>query len=182
MNKFASLAVGLSALVLASTASAGLITYNFEGVKKGQKFSSYTEGDLTVTGDKIDGSKAGFGIDYGWADGGDIDGSLRNDRITFTFGSEVTLTQINFGNWDWNDDFKLWADGHYQGEFDADPFNTSLSGTVFKIGADGFFDNFRIASITVDDGMGMSAVPEPSTLSLLALGALGVGIARRKKS
>lgn len=179
--KLNSLIAGITAVMMASTASAALVTYNFAGVKSGQNFGSYTDGALTVTGNKINGSSKGFGIKRNFLDSGEVDGAFNNDRITFDFGSGVTLTQINFRNFDSNDDFVLWADGSYQGSFDQDPFNTSIAGSVFKVGANGHFDNFRISSITVDSGAVVSA-SEPATLAMLGLGALAVGFARRKAS
>ena len=109
--KLRSAIAGLAAVALASTASAALVTYNFNGVNSGSNFSSYTNGDLTVTGNKINGSAAGFGIKRNLFDSGEVDGAFGNDRITFSFGSAVTLTQINFRHFDGNDDFVLWADG-----------------------------------------------------------------------
>lgn len=114
-----------------------------------------------------------------------IDGNGSNDLLIFTFSEVVTFTGINFGNTDSNDDFEFgFVNGNVFERIISDErivndsvklsdiSTTIFTGTTFAIGAVGGNDNFRVTSIT--------AVPEPSTLSIFALALVGFGLRLRR--
>lgn len=67
----------------------------------------------------------------------------------------------------------------------ANPFTSLFSGTEFTVTAlevaNTINDKFRIQSITFTPDLSQ-AIPEPSTIAVLSLGLIGLGLRRRKSS
>lgn len=128
-------------------------------------------------------SNSGMGVS-GFFDGSSIDGNFGNDLLTFTFDRVVDFGQILFSGVDANDDFDVFVDGALVladvNIAQANPFDLSsllpATGSSISFGADGRFDNFRIAAISV------SAVPLPASALLLLAGVGGLGAMRRRKN
>jgi hypothetical protein len=135
--------------------------------------------------------------DVGPHDGSiDISGSVlpSGDEDVFRFygtaGDEVTLQTIDPNNlgYDFDTDLILWAPDQSFLAFDDDsgPYFASLinytlpvSGYYFaEVG--GFFDIITVEEYVLEI-RGLTPVPEPATLSLMAIGLAGIGFARRKK-
>lgn len=152
--------------------------------------SDCSDGGCGTLGDReVRKSNSGLGVDdpagFPNTDGGDIDGFLGNDLITFTFNTIVNFDEVFFRNVDSNDDFDIFIDGLLVSEdvgiAGSNPFDLSTfipsSGMSISFGADGSFDNYRVGSLTV------AAVPIPAAglLLLTGLGGLAAMQRRRKK-
>ncbi|NKC01215.1 MAG: PEP-CTERM sorting domain-containing protein [Pseudomonadales bacterium] len=132
-----------------------------------------------------DGGSRGLSVDSEGGPDGDeddadrLDGDGPDEALLFDFGGiQGTLVSIVFDNFGGNDDFNLVIDDIVTlvdvGGLANDTWLGALSfNQHFAIGADGANDVFRVRSVTVD-------VPEPSTLSLLFLGAICLIYAKRR--
>lgn len=199
--------LALGAALFSQQASA--INFDFTGSNPADAVTrSFTEGGLTVdvtagifstfgnptnivglggTLRQVDQNLLGLGAD-GPVDGGQIDGSLGNDVLVFSFSQAVRIESISFANVDGNDDFAFGSvDGNSFTRFVnfQDVTNPILAssflslsqrtGDAFGIGAIGTFDNFRVSGIQV------TAVPVPAAGLLLGSALLGFGYLRRRR-
>ncbi len=157
-------------------ASAANVNYSFTGNcgKKTSFMFTYDYGEvdnLTVTADtKRSGSwrsasvvqmnnagGEGLGVNWGWADVDSIDGVYGDDRLIFTFDSEVQLESITFTFVSLvSEKVKLYVNGSTHSTFyitsnngGKKVFDTPISGTVFGVRAPGGADDYRVSHISV---------------------------------
>jgi hypothetical protein len=162
----------------------------------------YSTGGTSDTWSLVAGAN-GYGVNNGMCllglcDQNDVDGSVFNDALQFTFSLPVTLTQVVFGNWDrWDraaiSTGSVFGSSSFVTSFGDDSGvytpGSTLTASEFLFGAlNGTFiggdDDWRIRSLTFDFDAPLPdqapAVPEPASLVLLGTGLLGV--ARRISS
>lgn len=183
---------GVAALVLATSASAALVTFDLRG-NNGNIGNPYTFSsgghDMTARAQVASGSgwstsrnlyqtSNGLGVYGGWLDSTQIDGNGADESIRFSFGSSVTLVSAWLGSLGGNDDFNLavYNNGWTTVLDDATSLGGSYTGTHFRFWADHSSDDFYVRGLRFD----IAAVPEPATLALLGLGIIAVGISRRQ--
>ncbi len=138
---------------------------------------------------RIDVTGNGAGVDNGVCvvivcDSGEMDGLFLLDGLQFTFSKPVALTQIDFSNWDSNDEAWLFTGSvfgsmSFVGRFDTDPLNLAgITSNEFFLGAFEANDNFRVKSLTFEPVAASARVPEPMSLMLLGAGLAGAGARR----
>ena len=145
----------------------------------------YDDGDIvmTVTGylgndfsdrEQVTRTSAGLGVDSDNADSDQLDGAGGAEWLRFDLNRSLSLTFLDFLRWGDSDDFSLIVDGTNMGILSDDPwFGNIRVEEWFAIGASDSSDQFTVRRLKV---------PEPGTLGLLVLGALGLGLARKVRA
>ncbi len=126
-------------------------------------------------------TSSGLGVTGAFDTSGALDGFV-DESITFSFGFAVNLISVTFARFGRHDDADIYVNGSLVADdSSANPYLFGASGlgaSSFKIGADGFLDNFRVKSFEYEK---IAAVPLPAG-GLLLIGALGgLGALRRRK-
>jgi hypothetical protein len=197
-NKFlAILAVGLMTGPIA--AQAGIVTVDFEdpGLAAGTANGTFGGFSVSSNGCAFTTSAAYSGLENG------VDGS--DNGTTHLFGSDVTMTcggVFDLVSWDMAEDYEALAIYFLIDLVYADGSSLTQGGTL-----DGAF-GFQTWSNCCDAGLNLLSVrwytndldttggipaqfaldnirvnvPEPSTLALLGLGLLGLGLGKRRKT
>jgi len=174
----------------------GNLNYTSNGLSMSASSARYSNGGVYDSGYIRQYNGHGLTVYNGQNDAHYIDGRGYNDVVYFDFGTqEVQLKSVTFKYFDGGDRFALFADSDNDGSLElingslnANPSDTYtfltpylFSGTEFGIGALGYYDDFKIASMTVE---AISTVPLPAALPLYAAGVALLGFVgcRRKKS
>jgi len=174
----------------------GNLNYTSNGLSMSASSARYSNGGVYDSGYIRQYNGHGLTVYNGHNDAHYIDGRGYNDVVYFDFGTqEVQLKSVTFKYFDGGDRFALFADNDNDGSLElisgnlnANPSDTYtfltpylFSVTEFGIGALGDYDDFKIASMTVE---AISAVPLPAALPLYAAGVALLSFVgyRRKKS
>lgn len=139
---------------------------------------------------------SGLGV-VGGGSNTQIDGKTRSEQLVFDFSQDVALKSISFMLFDDNDQAVVLD---YDADHIWDAYVTTIEDhdtktvngiSTYKF-SEGFFtnllgvlaldsnDNFTVLSMTVDSVR--ASVPEPTTVALLGIGLIGLGMARRRSA
>lgn len=188
-----------AALLFSANASAALITFTFGSgtgslIDPGanQRYYTDTVSGVTVTvtgwaeadldgifgpiGGQRDVTRGSRGLGVAGNGNGQVNGAgTFGDALKFDLSQSGTLVGITLRRLSSNEEFDLAIDDVAAlNNVSSNPWSGSLAYiNNLWIGADSSNEDFRVKAITVD-------VPEPGTLGLLALGLIGLGLARRR--
>jgi hypothetical protein len=115
-----------------------------------------------------------------------VDPGLGGDTLTLTFSQAITGLSFNFGIVDLlalnGDDTLTVTDGSTTAQYNA----ALQNGDLFPTGSAAFSDLSGFTSVTIaapeEFIIGLTDVPEPASVAMLAAGLLGVTVLRRRKA
>ncbi|MEL6169055.1 MAG: VPLPA-CTERM sorting domain-containing protein [Pseudomonadota bacterium] len=160
--------------------------------------------DQGVLGEQIKVGQWGRGLgacskigSYGCKESHQVDGYGAHETIKFSFDHKVRIESVKFTYVDWNDDFEFGSysngvletyqsdiaipiDGYFPTYAGWEGYGTyefvgGPEATMFSVGSDYKFDNFKIKAIEV------SKVPLPAGAALLLTGLVGLAVLRRRR-
>jgi len=135
----------------------------------------------------------GIGMSSGFLEPGELNSQLfgSGDAILLTFSQAVVIDSLDLSGWDVGllgksiDQASITSQGKTytlsQGQSGfLSPITTFSLGQMpasryYVLGAEGSLSSFRLA------GLNVTAVPEPSSLAMMAVGLLGIGWLRRHR-
>lgn len=135
----------------------------------------------------------GIGMSSGFLEPGELNSQLfgSGDAILLTFSQAVVIDSLDLSGWDVGllgksiDQASITSQGKTytlsQGQSGfLSPITTFSLGQMpasryYVLGAEGSLSSFRLA------GLNVTAVPEPSSLAMMAVGLLGIGCVHRRK-
>ncbi|MFT6559150.1 PEP-CTERM sorting domain-containing protein [Sneathiella sp.] len=175
-----------------SSWTSGALSYSKDGIGLDVSAGRYTGGNVVDSGYIRQYNSSGLAVYSSTLfDNHEIDGWNHNDVAVFSFSQDVFLTSVSFNYNSSDDQFAYFFDTDNDGtlelinaSLDANPTDTYTfaglllkAGDLFGIGAIGYNDDFKIASVTV------SAVPLPPAMALFGAAMVGLGwLSRRRKS
>ena len=155
-----------------------------------------------TNGSRIGQYNRGLGVHRYGDTSHQVDGYGANDILIFDLAKTTTLTEITFSHVDLNDRFEFFLDTDGDGALELVSSGISIvnnaisglnagiatvslanildaTGSLFGIGANGKYDNFKIKGLTFAHDA--PPIPVPAALPLMATALFGFGMAHRRR-